>query len=61
MCENSEGSLLPLMTWRLRCLKTLSFVSLGPEEDRAAPRPAKKKSKPPAVKAPRAKAARRRP
>jgi hypothetical protein len=61
MCENSEGSLLPLMAWRLRCLKTLSFVSLGTDSERPAVRAVKKKSKSRAPQTAKTKPARRRP
>jgi hypothetical protein len=56
MCEQSEGSLVPLVAWRVRYLRSLQTAAL-PEKPRTAPQPKSKKQraevKQPAVKSAR--------
>jgi hypothetical protein len=44
MCEQSEGSLVPLVAWRVRYLRSLQTAAL-PENARTAPQAQSKKRK----------------
>ncbi len=53
MCEQSEGSLVPLVAWRVRYLRSLQTEPL-PEKPRTAPQSKSKKRTKLAVKSTRA-------
>ena len=56
MCEQSEGSLVPLVAWRVRYLRSLQLAAL-PDNPRTSPKSKSKQRKvevKPAVKSTRA-------